>query len=31
MVRKLNLIQTNKKEDEKDPPPPPSVKKFNEV
>ncbi|XP_017009765.2 THO complex subunit 2 isoform X3 [Drosophila takahashii] len=30
MVRKLNLIQTNKKEDEKDPPPPPSVKKFNE-
>ncbi|XP_052852887.1 THO complex subunit 2 [Drosophila gunungcola] len=30
MVRKLNLIQTNKKEDEKDLPPPPTVKKFNE-
>lgn len=31
LVRKLNLISTNKKEDEKDPPPPPSVKKFDEV
>ncbi|KAH8289887.1 hypothetical protein KR018_000182 [Drosophila ironensis] len=30
MVRKLNLISTNKKEDEKDPPPPPAVKKFDE-
>lgn len=31
MVRKLNLISTNKKDEEKDPPPPPSVKKFDEV
>ncbi|KAH8240964.1 hypothetical protein KR026_009195, partial [Drosophila bipectinata] len=30
MVRKLNLISTNKKEEDKDPPPPPSVKKFDE-
>ncbi|KAH8248629.1 hypothetical protein KR032_001611, partial [Drosophila birchii] len=30
MVRKLNLISTNKKDEDKDPPPPPSVKKFDE-
>lgn len=31
MVRKLNVIATNKKEDEKEPPAPPSTKKFDEV
>ncbi|XP_017152639.1 THO complex subunit 2 isoform X1 [Drosophila miranda] len=31
MVRKLNLISTNKKEDDKEPPPPPpTVKRFDE-